>query len=205
MPELVDQRHEEPARAGENGDDGGTPGVAAEASNRVQYPLPEDELFHVLQNERRRAVLRYLDGREEVVRMRDVAEQIAAWEYDTTVALLDSDERQRVYISLYQSHLPKLDDAGIVEYDQARGNVRLTECGQAVADFMSSTGAAEERFDWTDDSVPYLAATAAGFILVGGATTGFGGLLGLTPLTASVLVILLFAAVTFSRLLLPPR
>jgi DNA-binding transcriptional ArsR family regulator len=205
MPELVDQRHEEPARAREKGDDGGRPGVAAEASKTGQYPLPEDELFHVLQNERRRAVLRYLDGREEVVRMRDVAEQIAAWEYDTTVALLDSDERQRVYISLYQSHLPKLDDAGIVEYDQARGNVRLTECGQAVADFMLLTGSAEERFDWTDDSVPYLAATAAGFILVGGATTGFGGLLGLTPLTASVLVILLFTAVTLSRLLPSPH
>ena len=83
--------------------------------------LPKDDLFHLLQNSRRRAVLRYLRGREGPVRMRDVAEQVAAWEHDTTVAALRSDERQRVYVALYQSHLDTLADAGVIEYDKSRG------------------------------------------------------------------------------------
>jgi hypothetical protein len=53
--------------------------------------------------------------------MRDVAEQVAAWENDTTVAALRSDERQRVYVALYQSHLDTLADAGVIEYDKSRG------------------------------------------------------------------------------------
>ena len=85
--------------------------------------LTDDRAYHLLQNERRRNVLRYLDGTDGPVEMRDVAEQVAAWEHDTTVEALASDERQRVYIALYQSHLPKLDKEGVIEYDQSRGVV----------------------------------------------------------------------------------
>jgi DNA primase len=87
--------------------------------------LSTDDAFHLLQNARRRAVLRYLlehEGESQFA-MRDIAEQVAAWEHDTTVSQLSSDERQRVYIALYQNHLPKLDDQGIIQYNQPRGVV----------------------------------------------------------------------------------
>lgn len=98
---------------------------------RTQSPPPEspglskDDTFHILQNPRRRAVLRYLLDRDQSrqCQMRDVAEAVAAWENDTTTRQLTSDERQRVYIALYQSHLPKLDSYGVIRYDQARGHV----------------------------------------------------------------------------------
>ncbi|OYR41834.1 hypothetical protein DJ82_04210 [Halorubrum sp. Ib24] len=86
-------------------------------------PLELDDVFHVLQNERRRNVLRYLDDVDDVIEMRDMAVQIAAWENDTTVQRLHSDQRQRVYIALYQSHLPKLDDLGLIDYNKPRGYV----------------------------------------------------------------------------------
>lgn len=89
--------------------------------------LTKDEAFHLLQNTRRRAVLRYLlDHDDDAFVMRDVAEAIAAWEHDTTIEHLHSDERQRVYIALYQSHLPKLSDAGVIDYDQDRGMISPT-------------------------------------------------------------------------------
>lgn len=90
--------------------------------------IKKDDLFHLLQNPRRRAVLRHLlehDDRDQFT-LRDVSEQVAAWEHDTTVRDLTSKERQRVYIALYQSHLPKLDDLGVVSYDQSRGTVEPT-------------------------------------------------------------------------------
>jgi len=45
---------------------------------------------------------------------------------ETAIENLSSNERQRVYISLYQSHLPKLDNHGIVTYDKDRGWVEPT-------------------------------------------------------------------------------
>ncbi|WP_199174946.1 DUF7344 domain-containing protein [Halegenticoccus soli] len=98
--------------------------------------LSTDDLFHILQNQRRRRVLKYMQGREGPVDMRDVAEQVAAWEHDTTVEALTSDERQRVYIALYQSHLPKLDEKGILEYNQSRGLVERTPLAERFDPYL---------------------------------------------------------------------
>ncbi|WP_330631656.1 DUF7344 domain-containing protein [Halocatena halophila] len=92
----------------------------------TQSSLSKDELFHLLQNKRRRRVLEFLQGTDGAVDMREIAEQVAAWENETTVSALDSNERQRVYIALYQSHLPKLDGAGVLSYNQERGIVKRT-------------------------------------------------------------------------------
>jgi hypothetical protein len=99
--------------------------------------LSKDELFHLLQNQRRRRVLLYLQGTDSKVNMRDVAEQVAAWENDTTVEALSSDERQRVYIALYQSHLPKLDDADVLSYNQQRGIVERTPLANQLDTYLN--------------------------------------------------------------------
>ncbi|WP_336344119.1 DUF7344 domain-containing protein [Halalkalicoccus ordinarius] len=90
--------------------------------------IAKDDLFHLLQNGRRRAALRYFAAQpeREEFDMRTLAEEIAAWENGIPVQQLDSDQRQRVYIALYQSHLPKLDDYGVIEYNQSRGIIRPT-------------------------------------------------------------------------------
>ena len=100
--------------------------------------ISKDDAFHILQNPRRRAVLRYLVEHEDTQQfvMRDVAEEVAAWEHDTTVQQLVSDERQRVYIALYQSHLPKLDKHGIIDYNQSRGVVETTELTAAFEPYI---------------------------------------------------------------------
>lgn len=89
--------------------------------------LSSDEIFHILQTNRRRDAIRYLLETDGPVKMRDIAEYVAAKENDTTVEALSSTERQRVYIPLYQSHLPKLDEEGVIEYNQSRGIVRPTD------------------------------------------------------------------------------
>ncbi|WP_449406475.1 DUF7344 domain-containing protein [Natronorubrum sulfidifaciens] len=85
-------------------------------------------MFHLLQTNRRRDTIRYLlELDDESVRMRDIAEHVAALEHETTVRELTSAQRQRVYIPLYQSHLPKLDKKGVIEYNKSRGIVRSTD------------------------------------------------------------------------------
>lgn len=101
--------------------------------------LSKDEVFHVLQASRRRDALRYLRDADEPVRLRDLAEHVAAWEHDVSVAELTSTQRQRVYISLYQTHLPKLDEKGIVEYDKERGVLEATDRAAGFYPYLDGT------------------------------------------------------------------
>ncbi|WP_254535486.1 DUF7344 domain-containing protein [Halomarina litorea] len=94
-----------------------------EAADAAEEP-DEDDLFDLLSNRRRRYALHYLKQRGGTVELRDLAEQVAAWEYDSAVRDLDRRERKRVKTALHQFHLPKMDDVGVVEYDARLGRVR---------------------------------------------------------------------------------
>jgi len=89
--------------------------------------LSQDEVFEVLKSPRRRYALYYLRQEGGETELSELTEQVAAWENETTPAGLSTEQRKRVYISLYQTHLPKLDEAGVVEYDSDEGIVRLSD------------------------------------------------------------------------------
>lgn len=97
------------------------------ASRCSPEPLSKDDIFTVLSNERRRFVLRYLKEHDGAAEIRDLAQQVAAWENDVPIEKLNYKQRKRVYTSLHQTHLPKLDDTGIVEYDHDRKTIALTD------------------------------------------------------------------------------
>ena len=96
----------------------------------------EDDLFEVLSNRRRRFVVHALKREDAPTEIGDIAEQVAAWEYDTGVDQVSYDERKRVYTALQQSHLPKMDDVGVVEYDKSRGIVEPTGALEDVEIYM---------------------------------------------------------------------
>ncbi|WP_435317278.1 DUF7344 domain-containing protein [Haloarchaeobius sp. TZWSO28] len=87
--------------------------------------LTSDEIFQLLTNTRRRRALRVLYDLEETTDLGTLADEVAAMEMETPVAEVSSDERQRVYISLYQSHLPALAEADVVDYDSESGRIEL--------------------------------------------------------------------------------
>ena len=89
--------------------------------------LSPEDIYEVLSNRRRRYAVHYLKQTDEPVDVSTLAEQVAAWENEKPVGELDSQERKRVYISLYQSHLPTLEKRGLVAYDENRGIVELTD------------------------------------------------------------------------------
>jgi len=95
--------------------------------HRLEQPAPPDddapsgaELFTVLKNSRRRHVLQFLLEEERRVSLAELAVHIAAEENDVSPGSVTSAQRKRVYVSLYQSHLPLLDEVGAVEYNDAR-------------------------------------------------------------------------------------
>lgn len=94
-------------------------------SSRSDQQPTKDDVFDILRNRRRRYVLGYLRDHEGVVELSELAEALANWESDDEDAYITHRDRKRAYVSLYQTHLPKLDRAGIVEYNQPRGTVEL--------------------------------------------------------------------------------
>ncbi|WP_306054410.1 DUF7344 domain-containing protein [Natronococcus wangiae] len=176
----------------------------ADEQESTEEELPVDEIFHILQNERRRMVLEYLQGMDDSVRMRDVAEQVAAWENDTTVEELSSDQRQRVYIPLYQSHLPKLDKAGIIDYQQNRGIVERRPLAKQLdyylnADSNTNAGGADGNAvnaDWDDY---YIGAAGVGAVLLLGAVFELPFFSLITGIGLSALILLMFTALTIGQ------
>jgi len=85
------------------------------------------EAYDILSDRRRRYAVHYLKQVGEPVSVRELAEQVAAWENRKTVEELDSQERKRVYISLTQSHLSTMEEAGIIDHDETSKTVELTD------------------------------------------------------------------------------
>jgi len=96
--------------------------------------LPEADIHDVLRNDRRRMVIELLGDADEPVTARELSEAIAARE--TGEDPPPRDVRQSVYISLQQTHLPKLAELGIVEYDEQTKEVRPAENAPAVGVYM---------------------------------------------------------------------
>lgn len=83
--------------------------------------VPRGEIFDLLSNQRRRHTLHYLRREERPVELRELSEQLSAWENNVTREAVTHKQRKRVYTALRQTHLPKLDDADIINYDKSRG------------------------------------------------------------------------------------
>jgi len=153
----------------------------------VTEPEPEglslDLVFEILKNSRRREVIHYLRDQEDGdrVSLGELAEHVAAIENDTTTDQLTSSQRKRVYVGLYQCHLPKMDDMGVVDFNQDRGHVSLAPQAECLTEYLDrpteDAGVQWHRY--------YAAISAVGVGIVGlslgvGLVSGLAmGLLGL--------------------------
>jgi hypothetical protein len=93
--------------------------------------VSRDECFELLSNHRRRYTLHYLQQNGEEATLGELADQVAAWENDIPPADVSYDQRKRVYTSLQQVHLPRMDDFDVVDFDDRGGFV---EPGPAADD-----------------------------------------------------------------------
>lgn len=118
----------------------GTPGSEPESNARID----DHEAHDILQNERRRRVLEHLLQRVGTVTVREVAEEVAAEETGTTPP--PTDARWSVYNSLNQTHLPKLDRRGIVDYDRDRKTIELRPAVRQLDEYL--TDGAVKGLSW---------------------------------------------------------
>lgn len=100
--------------------------------------LPEYEVHKILSNPRRREALRTLGSQHGMVPVRDLAEAIARVESGVDPA--PARVRDSVYISLHQTHLPKLHELGVINYDREQRSVELLESARDVDRYMDVLG-----------------------------------------------------------------
>lgn len=97
--------------------------------------LEETQIHDVLRNDRRRLTIRCLrDAEEDRLALSDLSEQVAALE--TGESPPPADKRQSVYVSLQQTHLPKLSELDVVEYDTDRKSVTLRDRVEEIEVYM---------------------------------------------------------------------
>lgn len=152
-------------------------------SDSDYHSLSQDMVFDLLSNSRRRFVLHYLERADGPVRLSELAAEIAAIENETPVEELSSQQRKRTYVSLYQTHIPKLQDAGAVSYDAETGMVELASGANEIGEYFHQQG--------TDAPWQYYYLLLAGiglglYVLAGivGVSTGIQFLLGAVVLGA---------------------
>lgn len=77
--------------------------------------MDESEIFHILGNDRRREIINSFAESREPITLSELATEIATHESDDEPP---EDLYKSVYVSLQQTHLPKMADEGIIAYDR---------------------------------------------------------------------------------------
>ena len=91
-----------------------------------------DDLFAVLTEARRRTVLSVLTESTSPMDVESLATRVAARERDVDADSLSESTVEDVHVTLHHVHLPKLDDAGLVDHDRENGTAATTGAGDTV-------------------------------------------------------------------------
>ncbi|MFC4357793.1 ArsR family transcriptional regulator [Halobium salinum] len=165
-----------------------SPLQAEQESEPEEMELSKDEIFYLLKNRRRRDIVRYLMDNDGTATLSELAEHIAAWENDIEVQALNSGQRKRVYVALYQTHLPKLAENGIIEYERNRGDVELTENAELLKTYLEDDESERDPWSKRYAALSVTGALSIGLLTVGGVSLGVSMTQFTVLLTAAFLV-----------------
>ena len=96
--------------------------------------LDETEIHTVLSNRRRRRVLQHLGKTGGRINVWELSRMIA--EAETNTSPPPAELHKSVYSSLHQTHLPKLQEMDIVNYDRELNEIELRERARDVRVYM---------------------------------------------------------------------
>lgn len=108
----------------------------AKATQAENSELAAIDIHDVLSNERRKLVLEFLRENGGRMSARELSERIA--EIETGESPPPRNIRQSAYVSLHQTHLPKLDELDIIDYEADSKNVHLNDRADEVSVYMET-------------------------------------------------------------------
>ena len=93
--------------------------------------LPAEQVYTILANERRRHTLEHLGNVGGVVTVHELSALVAG--HETGESPPPKRCRESVYTSLVQTHLPKLEELGVIEYDRETQTIEVSRHARDVA------------------------------------------------------------------------
>lgn len=189
MDQISTERNDVP---GDDRDDSAEPTADDGDPGRI----PTDEVFALLSNGRRRHVLQFLSENDGEIKLRELATMIAAEENDLDPVEVTYTQRKRLYTSLYQSHLPRMERSGVIEYNRNTGLVTLAPAAGDFDAYLEVVG--ENEFTWSEFYLGLTGLFAAVTLAYATGTPPFATL-GPAVVMAAMTFLLLVAAVAHVR------
>lgn len=134
-------------------------------SSEPPSELASEDIHGVLSNKRRRYVIELLQENGGEMTARELSERIATAE--TGEDPPPRNKRQSAYVSLLQTHLPKLDDLDIVTYDSDSKQVTLEDSVDQVSIYLETVP--KYGISWSE---LYMGLAILGFLTTVGADFG---------------------------------
>ena len=120
------------------------PAPAPQATPRDDLELVTDTALSLLSNERRRLTIRFVaEEVDDVFDLVDLTHYVATEQYGRDYT---NSERKAVYVSLYQTHLPELVDAGALERIDDDHDSHTFRAGEPVRPLFDVLEATTARF-----------------------------------------------------------
>ncbi len=157
--------------------------VQKSRSNSVE----ESEVFHILGNDRRRAIVTLLAGNRGRADVSDIATEIAEREADRTS--VPNNLYKSVYVSLQQTHLPQLEEEAVIEYDTDSKTIQPGANFEDVLCYVDNGDDVEDRV-----LEVHLGLCVLGLVLIALAGGGIPLISSVDPAVWSVVVLLGVAA-----------
>lgn len=150
--------------------------------------VPKADVFRLLSNERHRHALEYLTEREQTT-VSELVAAVAASECHGDTA--PEAVRTAVYVSLRQIHLPRLAEAGLIDYDSDTNQIRLLKRARGVTVYLELVaGLGLTWAEW------YQYLGIGGLIAVLASLLGVPGIAAVPPIAWTTLFLVGFAAVS---------
>lgn len=95
--------------------------------------LSLDDALRCLSNERRRHTIDILADHADSLSLSEVAEHVAARQYDVERQEVTGKQRKSVYTGLYQAHIGKLTEVNAIEFDDRAKVIAPAENTEVLA------------------------------------------------------------------------
>ena len=103
--------------------------------NELPPRLAEDQFYSSLASSQRRRLLYYLLETTEST-VAELATVLSGWEVTNTGTMHTQADRTDMAIELVHNHLPRLANAGLIEYDTDKGSVQIESLHPHVTDII---------------------------------------------------------------------
>ena len=164
-----------------------SPAASTEGSHADEREISDADVFEILSNRRRRFALHAIKRDEEPIELSKLSEQIAAWEMETEPKEISYEDRRGVYVTLKTTHLPMMDERGVVEFDEEAKSVQSTELLSQLDVYIEALR--EDEIPW---STYYIGLAIICFSIVIAVAVGVPGAAALDPLDVGVITVVAF-------------